>query len=68
MYAPNTYNGGYEDNVSSISEKSEAYSNVSPDFTVSTIDVVYSYKRHKKFTPMYNCYALYFEEKKKIIA
>ncbi|VVC38576.1 Fibronectin type III,Immunoglobulin-like domain,Immunoglobulin C1-set,Immunoglobulin/major [Cinara cedri] len=30
MYAPNTYNGGYEENLSSISAKSETYSNVSP--------------------------------------
>jgi len=35
MYAPNTYNGGYEENVSSISAKSETYSNVSPDYNVS---------------------------------
>ncbi|XP_025196659.1 nephrin-like [Melanaphis sacchari] len=32
MYAPNTYNGGYEENLSSISAKSETYSNVSPDY------------------------------------
>lgn len=36
MYAPNTYNGGYDDNLSSISEKSETYSNISPDYNVST--------------------------------
>uniref|UniRef100_A0A2S2NY34 Uncharacterized protein n=1 Tax=Schizaphis graminum TaxID=13262 RepID=A0A2S2NY34_SCHGA len=32
MYAPNTYNGGYEENLSSISAKSETYSNGSPDY------------------------------------
>ncbi|CAI6356936.1 unnamed protein product [Macrosiphum euphorbiae] len=32
MYAPNTYNGGYDENLSSISAKSETYSNVSPDY------------------------------------
>ncbi|XP_050530864.1 nephrin-like [Daktulosphaira vitifoliae] len=32
MYAPNTYNAGYDENMSSISEKSETYSNVSPDY------------------------------------
>ncbi|XP_050061787.1 nephrin-like isoform X2 [Aphis gossypii] len=31
MYAPNTYNG-YDENLSSISAKSETYSNVSPDY------------------------------------
>lgn len=36
MYAPNTYNGGYDENLSSISAKSETYSNVSPDYNVST--------------------------------
>lgn len=36
MYAPNTYNG-YDENLSSISAKSETYSNVSPDYNVSTI-------------------------------
>jgi len=35
MYAPNTYNGAYEENLSSISEKSETYSNVSPEYNVS---------------------------------
>lgn len=39
MYAPNTYNGGYDENLSSISAKSETYSNVSPDYNVSTTDV-----------------------------
>jgi hypothetical protein len=37
MYAPNTYNGGYEENLSSISAKSETYSNVSPDYNVSIL-------------------------------
>lgn len=40
MYAPNTYNGGYEENLSSISAKSETYSNVSPDYNVSTIIIL----------------------------
>jgi len=40
MYAPNTYNGGYEENLSSISAKSETYSNVSPDYNVSSVQVI----------------------------
>lgn len=42
MYAPNTYNGGYEENLSSISAKSETYSNVSPDYNVSRIHIILS--------------------------
>lgn len=42
MYAPNTYNGGYEENLSSISAKSETYSNVSPDYNVSRIHITLS--------------------------
>jgi len=42
MYAPNTYNGGYEENLSSISAKSETYSNVSPDYNVSRNHIILS--------------------------
>jgi len=42
MYAPNTYNGGYDENLSSISAKSETYSNVSPDYNVSRIHIILS--------------------------
>lgn len=44
MYAPNTYNGAYEENLSSISEKSETYSNVTPDYNVSIEFHCYAYR------------------------
>lgn len=38
MYAPNTYN---EENVSTISAKSETYSNASPDYNVSVCIILH---------------------------
>lgn len=49
MYAPNTYNGGYDENLSSISAKSETYSNVSPEYNVSMIRVSLLIHRHLSY-------------------